>query len=101
MRYLLDLLVTGFLLALNPKSTNVPGIKQIELSETQVLTFIKAHDEFGSLSLPMPVDQSSENVARRHGFGSLAEYIDVAANISLVATRVPIHTSVILWKFRF
>jgi len=91
MPYLLDLLLTGFLLALNPDSTDMHGIKQIELSEAQVLAFIKAHDEFDSQLLPMPVDVSSENVARRHGFQSLTEYIDVAGNISLIATRIDPH----------
>ena len=90
MRYLLDVLVTGFLLALNPEATDAP-IKQVPLLEAQVLAFIRVHDELGSLALPIITDQSSENVARKHGFGNLAEYIDVAANISLIATRIDPH----------
>jgi hypothetical protein len=68
-------------------------IKQIQLSDKQVESFIAAQKDFAPLASKLLEggEQPSETllaeleaVAKKHGFASFAEYEDVGANISIV-----------------
>lgn len=68
-------------------------IKQMQLSDKQVESFIAAQKDFAPLASKLleggekPNDALTaelEGVAKKHGFASFAEYEDVGANISIV-----------------
>ena len=68
-------------------------VKQIQLSEDQVVRFIAAQTDLASISSkiqaagekPDPALQTElEGIASKHGFKSFSELDDVAANISIV-----------------
>lgn len=68
-------------------------VKQIRLTEDQVVHFIAAQADLASIASkiqaagdkPDPALQAElESIAAKHGFGNFAELDDVAANISIV-----------------
>ena len=68
-------------------------IKQMQLSDKQIESFIAAQKDFAPLASKLleggekPNDALTaelEGVAKKHGFASFAEYEDVGANISIV-----------------
>ncbi len=73
-------------------------LKQIRLSEKQVLGFIAAQKDMAALAEKMQgstADQPDpklqaefEAIAKRHGFKDFAEYDDVAANILMVMAGI-------------
>jgi len=67
--------------------------KQVQLSEKQVQAFIEAQKDFAPLSSKLVeggekpdegLKQQLEEVAKKHGFASFAEFEDVGANITIV-----------------
>ena len=73
------------------------GMKQIQLSEKQVLSFIAAQPDMKAMNdklqkagdKPDPKLQAElEAIAKKHGFANSAEYDDVANNISLVMSGI-------------
>ena len=73
-------------------------VKQIKLSEAQVEGFIAAQKDMAAVTEKMQGEASDkpdpkvqaelENVAKKHGFASFAEYDEVAANISMVMAGI-------------
>ena len=68
-----------------------PELKQIKLSEKQVQGFIAAQGDLNAVTSKIKGDKPDpklvadlEAAAKKHGFASLQELDDVAANISLV-----------------
>jgi len=68
-------------------------VKQIKLTEDQVMHFISAQSDLASIASkiqaagekPDPALQAElEGIAKKHGFSNFAELDDVAANISIV-----------------
>jgi hypothetical protein len=68
-------------------------IKQLQLNDKQIESFIAAQKDFAPLASKLleggekPSDTliaELEGVAKKHGFASFAEYEDVGANISIV-----------------
>jgi hypothetical protein len=74
--------------------TALAQFKQIKLTEKQIEGFIAAQKDMATVSeqhgendgdKPDPKFQTDlENIAKKHGFASMAEYDDVAANIDMV-----------------
>jgi hypothetical protein len=74
------------------------SVKQIKLSEQQVEGFIAAQKDMAAVTEQMQggngdkpdpkVQAELENVAKKHGFASFAEYDEVAANISMVMAGI-------------
>ena len=69
-----------------PGAAQAQELKQIPLTEKQVLGYIAAQKDMpASTEEPDAKMQAQmESVAKKHGFASLAELDDVAANISMV-----------------
>jgi hypothetical protein len=70
---------------------NPPELKQIRLTEKQVQSFIAAQNDLDAVTAKIKGDKPDpklvaelEAAAKKHGFASLQELDDVAANISLV-----------------
>jgi hypothetical protein len=69
-------------------------IKQIKLSEKQILGFIAADDEMAKIyganvdNSDPKVRAQGEIVAKKNGFASLAEYDDASMNISLIMAGI-------------
>ncbi len=82
--------------AAQPAPTTAPvtaDVKQIQLTEAQVKSFIKAQADLAGIASKIqsageqadPALQAElEGIATRHGFSTFAELDDVAANISIV-----------------
>jgi hypothetical protein len=77
---------------------NAQPVKQIKLSEKQIEGFIAAQKDMAAVTEQMQggngdkpdpkVQAELENVAKKHGFASFAEYDEVAANISMVMAGI-------------
>jgi hypothetical protein len=75
-----------------------PAVKQIRLTEKQVLGFIAAQKDVspileriqGEASDPLPpkIQAELETVAKKHGFKDFSEYDDVVANITLIMSGI-------------
>jgi hypothetical protein len=73
-------------------------VKQIKLSEKQIEGFIAAQKDMAAVTEQMQggngdkpdpkVQAELENVAKKHGFQTFAEYDEVAANISMVMAGI-------------
>jgi hypothetical protein len=74
------------------------SVKQIKLNEKQIEGFIAAQKDMAAVTEQMQggngdkpdpkVQAELENVAKKHGFASFAEYDEVAANISMVMAGI-------------
>ncbi len=74
------------------------SVKQIKLSEQQIEGFIAAQKDMAAVTEQMQggngdkpdpkVQAELENVAKKHGFATFAEYDEVAANISMVMAGI-------------
>ncbi|MCC7254138.1 hypothetical protein [Hyphomicrobium sp.] len=67
--------------------------KQIELTDPMVKSFISAQKDFAPLASKLveggespdaALTKDLEDIAKKHGFGSFAEFEDVGANITLI-----------------
>jgi hypothetical protein len=75
-----------------------PSVKQIKLTEKQVLGFIAAQKDMSPIlekiggeapdPLPAPIQAELEAAAKKHGFKDFGEYDDVVANITLVMSLI-------------
>jgi hypothetical protein len=75
-----------------------PAMKQIKLTEKQVLGFIAAQKDMASImekiqgatsdQIDPKLQAQLEAVAKKNGFKDMAEYDDVAANISMVMAGI-------------
>lgn len=79
-------------------AAGVPGaaaqeFKQIELTDKMVTSFISAQKDFAPLASKLieggespdaPLIKELEDIAKKHGFASFAEFEDVGANITLI-----------------
>ncbi len=84
--------------ATTAQSAVQPVVKQIRLTEKQVLGFIVAQKDMsvtlGKIQgatmeqLPPELQAELETVARRHGFKDFAEYDEVVENISMVMAGI-------------
>lgn len=70
-------------------------VKQIKLSEKQVQSFIAAQDDLDAVTAKIKGDKPDpklvaelEAAAKKHGFASLAELDEVAANIGMVMSGI-------------
>lgn len=84
-RFLIAAIVAvGFALAAG--IAGAQELKQVPLTEKQVLGFIAAQKEMpaGSEKPDAKIQAQMESVAKKHGFASFAEFGDVAVNISIV-----------------
>ena len=84
--------------ALLPGAAQAQDMKQIALTEKQVLNLIAAQKDMAAISeklqsadpnKPDPkLEAELEDIAKKHGFANFAEYDDVAANIDLILTGI-------------
>ena len=75
------------------EAASAQEVKQIKLTEKYIQGFIAASKNMASLNDDANPDQpdpkiETEAVAKRNGFASLAEYEDVAMNISMIMTGI-------------
>lgn len=75
------------------EAASAQEVKQIKLTEKYIQGFIAASKDMASLNDDANPDQpdpkiEAEAVAKRNGFASLAEYEDVAMNISMIMTGI-------------
>jgi hypothetical protein len=95
------LLVAVLAMLLGPFSGTVQAdtsVKQIKLTERQVLGFIAAQKDISPLlekiqgdtadPLPPKIQAELEAVAKKHGFKDFNEYDDVVANITIVMAGI-------------
>lgn len=82
-----------------PASAQTPTpLKQIQLTEKQVLGFISAHKDMSAIAERMQgaasdkpdpkVQAELEAAAKKHGFKDFDEYDDVAGNISMILAGI-------------
>jgi cell division protein FtsB len=65
------------------------AVKQIQLTEKQVLGYIAAQKEMPASENPdAKAKAQMESVAKKNGFASFAEFEDVAANISMIVDGI-------------
>ena len=86
------IVAVGFILL--PGVAQAQEMKQIALTEKQVVSFIAAQKDFAPIAEKMQgsaadkpdpkIQAELEGVAKKHGFAGFAEYDDVAANIALI-----------------
>jgi hypothetical protein len=74
-----------------------PGVKQIKLTEKQVLGFIAAQKDMSPIlekiqgdadPLPPKIQAELDAAAKKHGFKDFGEYDDVVANITMVMAGI-------------
>jgi hypothetical protein len=97
-RSLLALLLVAALGHVAAPTLADPAVKQIRLTEKQVLSFIAAQKDVspilekiqGEASDPLPpkIQAELETVAKKHGFKDFSEYDDVVANITLIMSGI-------------
>jgi hypothetical protein len=88
----------AFALIQIPGAAMAQAVKQVRLTEKQVLGFIAAQKDMGPIAekmlgaasdAPDPKIQAElQSVARQHGFASFNEYDDVATSISMVMAGI-------------
>lgn len=85
--------LTALAFAASPAAAqgNPPELKQIRLTEKQVQNYLAAHDDISAVTAKIKDDKPDpklvtelEAAAKKHGFASLQELDDVAANVNLV-----------------
>ena len=99
--FALSTLICGalaFSSAAHAQGAGPDDFKQIKLTEAQVKGFIAADPDMAKISekmqgsdtdKPDPAVQAElENIAKKHGFKDFAEYDDVAANVSVIWSRI-------------
>ena len=69
------------------EAASAQEMKQIKLAEKYIQGFMAAAQDMANLSDDANPDQP-EAIAKRNGFASLAEYEDVAMNISMIMTGI-------------
>jgi hypothetical protein len=95
MRHVFRLLIAAAaaVLLLQPPAGAQEAVKQIQLTEKQMLGYLAAQNDLlpiiekmGASETPDPkLEAEFESVVKKHGFAGLEEYGDVEANIALVA----------------
>ena len=77
------------------EAASAQEVKQIKLTEKHIQGFMAASKDMASLydganpDKPDPkIEAQAEAVAKRNGFASLAEYDDVATNISMIMSGI-------------
>lgn len=91
--------VAGFGLAsVAPREAAAQDVKQIKLTEPQVLNFIAARPDMTAVAAKINAGKSGkpdpkivaalEDTAKKHGFASFAEFDEVAGNIMLVLAGI-------------
>ena len=79
----------------HPGAATAQGVKQIKLTDQHIQGFMVAYQDMSKLyegadpdKLDPKVEAEAEAVAKKNGLASLAEYDDVAANITIIMTGI-------------
>lgn len=97
MQYVLRLMIAAivaFGFTLLPGAAQAQEMKQIALTEKQVVSFLAAQKDIAPIAEKMQgsaadkpdpkIQAELEGVAKKNGFASFAEYDDVVANVSMI-----------------
>jgi hypothetical protein len=78
--------IVAFGLSLPSSMVSAQAVKQIQLTEKQVLGYIAAQKEMPAVpeNPDAKIQAQLESVAKKNGFASFAEFDDVASNISMI-----------------
>jgi len=105
MQHLLRAMVAAFAVILinvsvpaSAQQSVQPVLKQIKLTEKQILSFIAAQKDMAAVlekiqgettdPLPPKLQAELETVAKKHGFKDFTEYDEVVANITMVMSGI-------------